>query len=165
MKVVLFVLLGLALLVGIVAGVGALVPVGHTASSSVHLEAPPEAVWKTLTQPGDFPAWRSGLKGVEILATEPLRWVEVDSHNERLTIEVTESEPPRRLKTTIADKSLPFGGSWVFELSPKNGGTDLTITEQGEIYSVFFRFMSRFVFGYTATMERYAEDLSRRTAP
>ena len=41
-------------------------------------------------------------------------------------------------------------------------GRDLTITEDGEVYNVFFRFMSRFVFGHHATMDAYLERTCRR---
>jgi hypothetical protein len=63
--------------------------------------------------------------------------------------------------TRIADKTLTFGGAWTYELSPQGGGTRLVITEHGEVYNPLFRFMSRFVFGHTATLDRYLADLGR----
>ncbi len=36
------------------------------------------------------------------------------------------------------------------------------ITEDGEVYNVIFRFMARFFFGYTATIEGYLRDLGHR---
>ena len=47
-------------------------------------------------------------------------------------------------------------------LEPTDAGTRVTITENGEIYNVFFRFMARFVFGYTATMDRVLDALKAR---
>ena len=44
------------------------------------------------------------------------------------------------------------------------GGSDLTITEDGEVYNVIFRFMSRFVFGHHATMDAFLKNLQARTA-
>ncbi len=38
----------------------------------------------------------------------------------------------------------------------------VTITENGEIYNPFFRFMARFVFGYTVTMETYLKALGKK---
>ena len=35
------------------------------------------------------------------------------------------------------------------------------ITENGEVYNPLFRFMSRFVFGHTATIDKYLEDLGQ----
>lgn len=70
--------------------------------------------------------------------------------------------PPRLLVTRIADSDLPFGGSWTFELEPEGAATRLTITENGEVYNPFFRFMARFVFGHEGTARAYLEDLRRR---
>jgi hypothetical protein len=64
----------------------------------------------------------------------------------------------------IADRSLPFGGRWTFELSPAPGGTLLRITEDGEVYNPIFRFVSRFVFGHDRTINGYLEDLERHLA-
>ena len=41
---------------------------------------------------------------------------------------------------------------WTYELAPEGSGTRLTITENGEIYNPIFRFVARFVLGYTSTM-------------
>ena len=35
----------------------------------------------------------------------------------------------------------------------------MRITEDGEIYNVIFRFVARFFFGYTASIEGYLRDL------
>ncbi len=42
------------------------------------------------------------------------------------------------------------------------GDATLRITERGEIRSAFFRFMARFIFGYTSTMETYLRDLGTK---
>jgi len=46
--------------------------------------------------------------------------------------------------------------------SAENGATRLTITEDGEVSNVFFRFMSRFVFGHTATLDSYLAALTKQ---
>ncbi len=75
---------------------------------------------------------------------------------------VAESTEPVRLVMRIADDKLPFGGIWTYEIQEEAGGTRITITEDGEIYSPFFRVMSRFFFGYHATQESYLTALSTR---
>jgi hypothetical protein len=75
---------------------------------------------------------------------------------------VVESDPPRRRVTAIDDASLPFGGTWTWELSPEGQGTRLTVTERGHVDPPLFRFLSRFVFGHDATLRRVLSDLSRR---
>jgi hypothetical protein len=49
--------------------------------------------------------------------------------------------------------------SWRRPLSPDDGGCLLTVTEQGEVYNRFFRFMSRYVIGHTATIDAYLRSL------
>ena len=71
-------------------------------------------------------------------------------------------ERPSLLVTRIADPKLPFGGTWTYRLAPAAGGTQVTITEDGEVYNPFFRFMSRFVFGYQATLNEFAKNLEAR---
>ena len=69
------------------------------------------------------------------------------------------------VNTTIALSTLltEVVGSSVLrthELSFIDGdGTRLKITENGTISNLLFRFMARFLFGYTATLETYLIDL------
>ncbi|MCZ6857779.1 MAG: hypothetical protein O7F70_07230, partial [Gemmatimonadetes bacterium] len=67
-----------------------------------------------------------------------------------------------RLVMRIADDRLPFGGTWTYEIHEEAGGSRITITEDGEIYSPFFRVMSRFFLGYHGTQESYLTALSER---
>ena len=140
--------------------IGYALPIGHVATRETRLGAPPERVFDVLREVEKFPAWRSDVKSVEVLATIPaLRWRE--RGDDDITFEMETVEPPRKIVTRIANKTLPFGGSWTYELSPQDGGTRLVITENGEVYNPLFRFMSRFVFGHTATIERFLEDLGK----
>jgi hypothetical protein len=79
-----------------------------------------------------------------------------------MTLEVTELDPPRRMVTRIADEGLPFGGTWTYELELAAGWTCVTLTEDGEIYNPFFRFVARFILGYDATMRTYLDGLEAR---
>ena len=58
--------------------------------------------------------------------------------------------------------SLGLGGTWTYEIRPEEDGSTLTITENGSVSNLFFRFMSRYVFGYTATIETYLVDLGHK---
>jgi len=40
----------------------------------------------------------------------------------------------------------------------------VAITEDGEVYNPFFRFMSRFVFGHAATLDEFVKNLDTRAA-
>jgi uncharacterized protein YndB with AHSA1/START domain len=152
-------LLGVVLLITLI---GLLLPKSHTASVAKHYEAPPAAVWSLITQRDRFASWRSDLRSVEQLpATDGnVRWKEQTKYD-AVTMEVTEAVPEQRLVTRIADEGLPFGGTWTFELGKDGAGTLLTITERGEVYNPIFRFVSRFVMGHTATMEKFHADAAR----
>lgn len=150
-------------LVAMVVVVGMLVPKSHSASRSVRLPQPPGTVWATLTDFASHPSWRPGLRSMERLPDRDGHavWRET-SRMGTLTYEIVELDPPRRMVMRIADPSLPFGGSWTYEIAPLAEGCSLTVTENGEIYNPVFRFMARFVFGYTATMDAYLEALRRK---
>jgi uncharacterized protein YndB with AHSA1/START domain len=158
LKVTLIVAGVVCLLVAIVIVVGYLLPVAHVASAETNVDQPPDRVFALLTDVAGFPRWRSDVKSVELLGSDPPRWREHGSNGD-VTFEVTERQPPRRLVTRIADQSLPFGGTWTYELTPAGSGTRLTITEHGTVFNPVFRFMSRFVFGHAATIERFLKDI------
>jgi hypothetical protein len=152
---------GLVVVVLVVAVVGYLLPQGHLASRETILPAPRSRVFDTIVDVGRYPEWRAELGKVEIVSQTPLKWREL-AGGDRVTFEVVESRPPERLQVRIADPDLPFGGTWTYELTPEGSGTGLRITERGEVYNPVFRFMSRFVFGHTATIDAYLADLARR---
>jgi hypothetical protein len=140
--------------------IGYALPISHVATRETRLAAPPERVFNVLRDVEKFPTWRSDVKSVEVLATTPaLRWRERGDND--IAFEMETVEAPGKIVTRIVDKTLPFGGSWTYQLSPDSGGTRLVITENGEVYNPLFRFMSRFVFGHTATIDRFIEDLGK----
>ena len=154
------------ILVGLLAVVwliGAMLPQGHVASRKVRLKQPPEAIWQAITDVEAMPSWRKDLKGIKRLPDKNgmPAWVETSGFGE-MPLEVVEMAPPRRMVAKIADPKLPFGGTWTYEIAPADGGATLTITERGEIYPALFRFMSRFFFGYTSTIEQYLKALGKK---
>jgi uncharacterized protein YndB with AHSA1/START domain len=154
----------LLLVVVAVVAVGYALPQSHVASRETVIAQPPERIYRALTEVERYPGWRSDVQKVDVLSQGPAaRWREHGS-NGTITFEVAEHQAPARLVSRIADRSLPFGGTWTYELSGQGQGTRLKITEHGEVYNPVFRFMSRFVFGHTATMDRFLSDLTRHLA-
>ena len=157
---------GLAALAGIVAAVGAMLPLRHHATRRARFRASPDAVYAVLAGPPD---WRTGVKSFGVLPETDgrRRWWEEDSHGQKVTFELVEARPGERLQVRIAEPGLPFGGTWTFDVAPAGvegpaGGTALRISEDGEIYNVMFRFMARFVFGYYGSIETYLQDLGAK---
>jgi uncharacterized protein YndB with AHSA1/START domain len=143
---------------------GALLPASHTAKASIRLEQSREKIWQAITDPASQTGWRSNLQAVEVSADPSGRqlWTETDGHGRAIAFETLESEPPERLVRRISDPALPFGGKWTWQIVPVDGGSEVTITEDGEIRSPLFRFMARYVFGYDMTLKTYLGDLGRK---
>jgi len=151
----------LAALVALIVSVGYALPVQHVASRSASFRQSPEEIFTVLTDVARFAEWRSDVTSAEVLSATPLRWQEHGSNGD-ITYIVDASSRPARLVTRIDDRSLPFGGTWTYEVSAGTAGTLLTITENGEVYNPVFRVMSRFVFGHTATLDAYLAALQKR---
>jgi hypothetical protein len=147
----------LLLLVAIVAIVGVMLPQSHHATRRARFRQPPERIYILLSGPPD---WRTGVKASGALPDG--KWWEQDSHGQKITFELVEDRPPTRRVVRIADKALPFGGTWTFEIAPEGGGSAVRITEDGEIYNVIFRFVARFFMGYSSSIEGYLNDLGRK---
>jgi hypothetical protein len=162
-KWIALVVVGLIGLVGSVALVGLFLPKGHRASRTVVYSAQPASVFAAITDFAKFPEWRTGITRVEMLADEAgkLRFREDGPHG-AITYKVEERQADSRLVTRIDDPSLPFGGKWTLEVKPVPSGTELTITEDGEIYNPFFRVMSKLVFSPYDTIDTYQADLRKR---
>ena len=144
----------LVLLALVVVAVGYLLPVAHVASREATLDRDPGDVFAAIADVTRYPEWRADVRSVEVLSSSPLRWRE-HGRNGDITFVVSESASPSRLVSRIDDTSLAFGGTWTYELTPVGRATSLRITERGAVYNPVFRFMSRFVFGHTATIDAY----------
>jgi uncharacterized protein YndB with AHSA1/START domain len=165
MRVAAIIIGGLVAVIVVIVAIGYLLPQGHVATRERTYRATPDAVFAAITTPASYPEWRSGVKKVEMLPSVGGKTSFKESGSDGdITFVIDEAVPPRRVVSRIADKSLPFGGSWTYELAPAAEGTRLSITENGEVYNPLFRFMSRFVFGHTATIDKYMDDLERRVA-
>jgi hypothetical protein len=150
----------LILLVGVIALIGAMLPSAHKAMRWARFRQKPEAIYAVLAGPPD---WRSDVQKFEYLSDKDGRkqwWESTQGH--RITYELVEDVAPSRRVTRIVDRSLPFGGTWTVEIVPDTQGAVVRITEDGEVYNVIFRFMARFVFGHTRTIEGYLRDLGRK---
>jgi polyketide cyclase/dehydrase/lipid transport protein len=163
MRIVLWALLALASLIVLISVIGWLLPRDHVATRIGRYRQPPETIWKVITDVDAMPGWREGLKSVEHLPDSnglPAH-LEITADG-KIPFETIEMTPPQKLVTRIADPKLPFGGTWTFEIVPVADGATLRITENGYVTNPFFRFMSRFVFSQTSTMETYLKSLAKK---
>lgn len=154
----------LGALVMIIALVGMALPEAHVASGALILPQSPQSIWQAISDFAGQTKWRADLKRVERLPDLNGHevWLEEFQRGMRIPLETIESDPNWRLVRRIADDNLPFGGVWEYNITPTNEGwCQLTITERGRVRNPIFRFMSRFVFGHTATIESYLSSLAK----
>jgi len=126
MKWIAFVVVGLIALIAAIAGVGSMLPRSHKASRMLRVKRPPADVWPMMmqvTQASDVP------------------------------VDVLDSQPPHRLVTRVTEKEKNFGGTWTIDLTPVDGGSTVSIVEDGWVANPIFRFISRVVIGHHATMD------------
>lgn len=163
LKILLFLVAALVVVVIVTVVVGYLLPEKHVSARVIEVRQKPEVVFALISDFASAPSWRSDVKRVEILSEQNgrARYRE-EGDNGTLTMEVTELRSPERMVTEIADKNLPFGGRWIFEIFPTSQGCRLNITERGEIYNPVFRVVSRFFLGYTHTLDAYLKNLARK---
>jgi uncharacterized protein YndB with AHSA1/START domain len=165
MKTTAIVFATLILVVLLVVAIGYMLPQNHVASRERKFATNAETLFSQITNPAGYPEWRTGVRRVEILppVNGHVSFREAGSDGDIVFVMET-VEPGRRVVSRIADKSLPFGGSWTYELTPAADGTVLRITEEGEVYNPLFRFISRFILGHYKSIDQFLDDLERRVS-
>lgn len=165
MRYVLIIVGVVAAVVAIVVITGAALPIKHRVTREATYRATPAQLFELIRKVSDYPSWQKSVTKVEILP-------EIDGKpraretngGQAITYELEEVVPDTRMVSRIADAKLPFGGKWTYELIPAaaSDATTLRITEDGEVYNVVFRFVSRFVMGHSATIDTYLDAVSTR---
>ena len=155
----------IVLVVAVVWFIGYRLPKAHSASVEHEFAYPPEKVYGLIATPGGYAKWRSGVQKVQILpdSEKMQRFTETGLHDE-ITYLVEENVPNKKFVTRIITPNLPYGGAWTYELEPTQKGTTLTITEDGEVYNAFFRFISHYIMKPTGSIEKYMADLDKKLA-
>ena len=126
MRWVLFGVFGIVALVVVMAIMGTRLPREHRATRTVKLPRPPADVWAAVTR---------------------------NASAASVPVDVLESTPPFRMVTRVKESEKNFGGTWTIAIAPVDGGSTLTITEDGWVANPVFRFISRYIIGQTATMD------------
>jgi len=163
MKLLIFILVGIVggvlVIFGVMALIGSMLPKAHVASRSILLHRTPQEVYGVVRDFGSAPKWRADVKRIEV--ETPVYFREEGKHG-TVNYELVEDVPAQRMVTRIRDTDLGYSGQWTYSFTPENGGTRVTIREDGEVANVLFRFMSRYIFGQTSTIDSYLTSLARR---
>ena len=166
MKLLIFIVVGvitgLVLIAGIAALVGSRLPKAHVASRSIFLHRPPQDIYAVVRDFASAPRWRTDLKQIDVEPQQggPVYFREVGKHG-TVNYELVDDVPAKRMVTRIRDTNLGYSGQWTYTFAAENGGTRLTIREDGEVSNVLFRFMSRYIFGQTSTIDSYLTSLAK----
>lgn len=160
MKAALIVLGCLAALIVIVTVIGAILPQHHIASRSARFRSSPEKLFSLISGPQ---TWRPDVKHYESVPNPGGldRWRETDSGDQTIEYEIVDCRAPVLFKTRIATANLPFGGGWTFILHNDGTQTTVQITEESDVYNPIFRFVSKFIMGYTRSMDAYLTNLGK----
>lgn len=144
--------------------VGLLTPKSHVVTKTLKLKQKPEIIWQTIKDFQNQPSWRSELQTVERMPDHNGKemWKEIYKNGDELLLETSEDISQQCLIRTIADKSLPFSGTWEMTVRTEAEGSSLTITERGEIPNPFFRGIVKMFFGYEETVIHFETELAKK---
>ena len=160
-------LLGLLVLAGLALYlVGRSLPAAHVAERAREIDAAPKQVAQRVWQVDAQPQWRRKISRIEVheRGRDRLRYTE-HAGRDAIAFEMVMKEDGRHFESRIVSTDLPFGGRWLIRLDPiGERRTRITIREEGVVHSPVFRALGRYVFGHTATMEAYLDDLARSFA-
>jgi hypothetical protein len=115
---------------------GSTLPEKHMAAGVVEIAAPVKEVFALQADPRRGEEFRDDLS--ELLNYKSLgggraSWTEVWTNGRSFDFEITEYRRNRTLTVTIRDHREMFHGSWRFQFEEVEGGTRVTLTEEGYI--------------------------------
>ena len=142
--------------------VGAALPAEHRTEARESFDRAPEAVWRVLTDLEGMPSWRSDLDRIERLpeADGRMTWLEVGSGADQV-MELTESDPPRRLVIHRREDGRPGFPERIVQLRATINGTVVTVTERERVGNPLARVLVRLGTRESAA-ERLLADLHDR---
>jgi uncharacterized membrane protein len=150
----------IALVIALMALIGWRLPRQHSATRSILVHKSPETVYAIARDFGSMPRWRSDVKAVTV-TTGPDGRVHFreDGKQGSVNYELAEDIPAQRMVTRITDTDLGYSGKWNYVFAAEGANTRVSITEDGDVSNVIFRFLSRYAFGHTATIDTYLKSL------
>jgi uncharacterized protein YndB with AHSA1/START domain len=98
-------------------------------SVAVSIQAPPETVWKIITDAAAYPTWNSTVVKLEgtIAQGQKIKLVSKDAPDKTFELLVSTFEPAKRM--VWEDGGATFLGVRNFTLIPKDGGTTFVMSE------------------------------------
>jgi hypothetical protein len=156
----------------VLTGIGTSLPIEHHADCTASFDGTQQYLFEAVADDGTSTKWRPDIaSAVLVSGSGPTAvWRETDVHGGVRTYRTTAYVDGQKLARTIDYiPGMPFAGTWTYEISrdefppahESSAVSYVSIHEDGQIYNPFFRFLARYVFGYTQTMDTYLTDLGR----
>lgn len=160
--IALSIIVALVLVVLVIALIGSRLPKEHSVTRSVLVHQRPESVYQLCRDFASMSAWRADVRDVKVTTNSNgrLQFREQGKHG-AVNYELVEDVPNQRLVTKIMDTDLGYSGQWTYVFTPEGSNTRVTITEDGEVSNVIFRFLSKYAFGHTASIDAYLTSLGK----
>jgi hypothetical protein len=133
----------------------------HHVTRRIRLRASREDVWARVSDLERQPEWRPGVQRIERLDDRDGHEVWLERGRDDMELETVERAPPGRLVRRLVPSGQPYSGQWTVALAEHEGGTEVAITEDGEVPHPLVRFFARVFFGSAGTLEGYLRDLAR----
>ena len=152
-----------AALIGAVVVIGLLTPADHNVSRTLKTRQSPQVIWDTINDHANEQKWRDDVAGVTSAGEQNGKpvWLETYKDGNTVKLATTLSNPPTKMIREIAEEG-PFSGRWEIDITPTPEGSDVKITEIGNVPNPVFRFVSKFVIGHTYQMEKYLTSLAKK---
>jgi len=153
-------LFGVILAIGIVVTIiGMCTARDHETSLAQTYDAPVATIYALVRDYEKYPNWRTGVKSMA--RDGDARYIEESAHG-KIPYRIVEENINSRLVAKIDDASLPFSGTWTYEVSGKDGAAQLRITERGSVPNPLMRFFSTYVFSNEKTIRIYLDDVAKK---
>lgn len=155
--------IGLALaLVGMAAYViGARLPEEHSVEASAFIaNRTPPIVAARIRDVEHCSVWRRGVSAVVVMRDVSSVTFEETGSNGKVTYRQTAPKPNAEIINEIISDGMPYGGKWTIRIESINGGSTVSIREDGFVKPPMFRFLARFVFGYSGSINQFLKDLA-----
>lgn len=137
-------------------------PEGHTASGSEIIKAPLADVFALEADIKKRPEWMEQVKEVRDYKegeNGTASWLEVWNDGNEFDMKLAANAKDKMLRFEIRDRNEVFNGSWTLDFEAVEGGTRVTITEQGNIPNAFVRGMFHLVASPDDTLKQHLQIL------
>ena len=135
---------GIAALVGIVFGIGAMHSPDFHAQASIEIARPSQQVYEFLTNAENLPKWSPEIEKVVKLSEHPLRF-QVSSRGASNVVEYYDRQPPRTFASRTAMPEMGVSGIWRIEIEPSAIGCKVTSKVEMKIESARWRAIAQFM--------------------